>query len=100
MSPNAPARKLNFRPRPIDVFRKLDVIRSKKGLQLDDEVIVQRGVPAQPSGMDSDEEEVRVFRRYRCLCRATFMQRGNGTFKIAVCYVHPKPCWVCNGDVL
>lgn len=57
MSPNAPARKLNFRPRPIDVFRKLDVIRSKKGLQLDDEVIVQRGVPAQPSGMDSDEEE-------------------------------------------
>lgn len=45
------ARKLNFRPRPIDIYKKLDIIKTKKGIQLDDDV--ERGMAA----IDSDEEE-------------------------------------------
>ena len=54
------ARKLNFRPRPIDIYKKLDIIKTKKGIQLDDDV--ERGIPSMPSGMESDEEEVRLLR--------------------------------------
>jgi hypothetical protein len=52
----APGRKLNFRPRPIDIFKKLEIIRSKKGLVFDDEV--EKGL-SQTAGADSDEEAVR-----------------------------------------
>ena len=53
----APGRKLNFRPRPIDIFKKLEIIRSKKGLVFDDEI--EKGMQA-ATGVDSDEEAVRA----------------------------------------
>ncbi len=55
--PPQPTRKLNFRPRPIDIYKKLEIIRSKKGIQLDDEV--DRGVPSDRTAVESDEEAVR-----------------------------------------
>lgn len=49
----------SFRPRPIDLTKPLPIIKSSKDLRNEDDVVVNRALPAVATGVDPAEEEER-----------------------------------------
>lgn len=54
-----PASRPSFRPRPLDHNKQLPIIKSSKDLRHEDDVVVNRALPAIASGVDPAEEEER-----------------------------------------
>ncbi|CAM6027809.1 unnamed protein product [Sphagnum balticum] len=48
--------RLSFRPRPLDIYKKLPIVKSGKDLDGDDIASVSKNLPSSSNGVDADNE--------------------------------------------
>lgn len=72
----------SFRPRPIDLTKPLPIIKSSKDLRNEDDVVVNRALPAVATGVDPAEEEERHLQQ--ALLASVFGETGKAPADIPV----------------
>lgn len=72
----------SFRPRPIDLTKPLPIIKSSKDLRNEDDVVVNRALPAVATGVDPAEEEERHLQQ--ALLASVFGDTGRAPADIPV----------------
>lgn len=50
-----------FRPRPIDINKAIPIVRKEINPDELEPGLISRGVPQMPTGMEAEDEEVRLF---------------------------------------
>ncbi len=53
--------RLSFRPHPLDIYKKLPIVKSVKDLDGDDIASVSKNLPSSSNGVDADNELVCQF---------------------------------------